>query len=135
MIPNAPDASSILRDGGCAVPGCTQTHILEVHHIIHWENGGPTDTWNLIALCPHHHRMHHKGELGISGNADEGTVVFTDRNGDPLRPPGPNPSPPGHHRHRPPAGTPHPLGERLDDQWLYFNPPPEHRPGPHRRTA
>ena len=76
----------MLRDQGCAVPGCTQTHILEVHHIIHWEDGGPTDTWNLICLCPHHHRLHHRGELGITGNADDGTVVFTDRNGTPLQP-------------------------------------------------
>jgi hypothetical protein len=31
----------------------------------------------------------------------------------------------------------HPLGERLDTQWLHFNPPPEHRatwqPPEHRR--
>ncbi len=95
MIPQRTRRLVILRDGGCTVPGCTQTHIVEVHHIIHWENGGPTDTWNLIALCPHHHRMHHKGALGISGNADDGTVVFTDRNGDLLRPTGAKPKPPG----------------------------------------
>ena len=48
------------RDGGCAVPGCNARHFLEVHHIIHWEHDGVTETWNLICLCPHHHRLHHR---------------------------------------------------------------------------
>jgi hypothetical protein len=59
------------RDRGCRVPGCTNTCYVEVHHIIHWLNGGPTDSWNLIMICPKHHRAHHRGELGITGNADE----------------------------------------------------------------
>ncbi len=123
LIPQRTRRLVILRDGGCAVPGCTQTHILEVHHIIHWENGGPTDTWNLIALCPHHHRMHHKGELGISGNADDGTIAFTDRNGNPLRPTGAKPKPPGAPPPPAPSRYAHPLGERLDTQDLHFREP------------
>jgi hypothetical protein len=127
-IPERTRRLVILRDQGCAVPGCTQTHLLEVHHIIHWEDDGPTDTFNLIALCPHHHRLHHKGSLGIAGNADDGTVVFTDHNGNLLRPSGARPEPPGAPP-PPPDGTyQHPLGERLDYEWLYFNPPPEDRP-------
>ncbi len=122
-IPQRTRRLVILRDGGCTVPGCTQTHILEVHHIIHWEDGGPTDTWNLIALCPHHHRMHHKGELGISGNADDGTIAFTDRNGNPLRPTGAKPKPPGAPPPPPPGRYAHPLGERLDTQYLHFREP------------
>ena len=127
-IPERTRRIVILRDQGCAVPGCTQTHLLEVHHIIHWEDDGPTDTFNLIALCPHHHRLHHKGILGIAGNADDGTVVFTDRDGNLLKPSGARPEPPGAPP-PPPDGTyQHPLGERLDYEWLYFNPPPQHRP-------
>jgi hypothetical protein len=135
VIPERTRRLVMLRDQGCAVPGCTQTHILEVHHIIHWEDGGPTDTWNLICLCPHHHRLHHRGELGITGNADNRTVVFTDRNGAALQPSGARPQPPGAPPPPPTGVYQHPLGERLDYQWLYFNPPPEHRPGTHRRTA
>ncbi len=31
----------------------------EIHHIIEWEHGGPTDLHNLIPLCTvHHHRVH-----------------------------------------------------------------------------
>ena len=127
-IPERTRRIVILRDQGCAVPGCGQTHLLEVHHIIHWEDDGPTDTFNLIALCPHHHRLHHKGSLGIAGNADAGTVVFTDHNGNLLKPSGARPEPPGAPP-PPPDGTyQHPLGERLDYEWLYFNPPPQHRP-------
>jgi len=32
------------RDRGCVVPGCDRTRWLQVHHIVHWEDGGPTDT-------------------------------------------------------------------------------------------
>jgi hypothetical protein len=135
VIPERTRRLVMLRDQGCAVPGCTSTHVLEVHHIIHWQDGGPTDTWNLICLCPHHHRLHHRGELGIAGNADNGTVVFTDRTGAPLQASGARPQPPGAPPLPPTGVYQHPLGERLDYQWLYFNPPPEHRPGTHRRTA
>jgi hypothetical protein len=55
------------RDGGCRVPGCT-ARVVQIHHVKHWEDGGPTDTANLIAVCPAHHRMHHRGELGIEGS-------------------------------------------------------------------
>src|SRR5690606_32788249 len=38
------------RDGGCAVPGCGRTSILDIHHIVHWEHGGATDTHNLVTV-------------------------------------------------------------------------------------
>jgi hypothetical protein len=63
----------ILRDRGCRVPGCSADRFLHVHHVIHWDpddGEGPTDTWNLACVCPHHHRLHHQGLLGITGNAD-----------------------------------------------------------------
>ena len=58
------------RDGGCRVPGCGRTWGIEVHHIWHWEDDGPTDTDNLLCLCKAHHRQHHLKLLGIAGNAD-----------------------------------------------------------------
>ncbi len=70
------------RDGGCRVPGCTQRRWLEVHHVVHWEDGGATNTENLLALCSHHHRLHHKGRLGIQGDADKPDgVTFSDERG------------------------------------------------------
>ena len=44
MIPERTRRIVLLRDQGCGVPGCQQTHCIEIHHIIHWEDGGPTDT-------------------------------------------------------------------------------------------
>ncbi len=120
------------RDGGCRVPGCQHDRFVEVHHIVHWSSHGPTDTWNLICLCPRHHRLHHQGQLGITGNADtDDGVEFTDATGRVIVESGARPEPPG----APPPpirGTwEHPLGERLDSRWLHFNddpnrPPPRH---------
>jgi hypothetical protein len=75
-----------LRDGGCCrVPGCRQARWLEIHHIVHWLEHGVTETWNLVTLCPYHHRLHHKGELGIEGNADvAGDLRFADADGQPM---------------------------------------------------
>lgn len=96
MIPQRTRLLVLLRDQSCRVPGCNETHHLEVHHIIHWEDGGPTDTRNLIAVCPRHHRLHHRGELGISGDADVvGGVRFTNRHGRPIGNTGARPEPPG----------------------------------------
>lgn len=58
------------RDGGCRVSGCGHRRGLEIHHIEHWEDGGSTDPGNLIALCAVHHRKHHQGLLGITGNPE-----------------------------------------------------------------
>ena len=97
------------RDGGCCtVPGCGRTTGLEIHHIWHWEDGGPTDTSNLITLCAYHHTCHHQGTLGITGNADlprhtAPGVVFTNRWGKPLDPVGQpiRPTPPSPRTPRP----------------------------------
>lgn len=50
----------VARDGGCvgcgAPPGWT-----DAHHIVHWEDGGPTDLNNLLLLCRTcHTNVHHR---------------------------------------------------------------------------
>ena len=112
------------RDRGCRVPGCDRRRWLQVHHIVHWEDGGGTDTPNLVALCSKHHRLHHQGQLGIAGDADSPRgLAFTDARGRPLPACGrPDPPPPGW---RAEAGNwLHPSGERLDRRWVHFNLPP-----------
>jgi hypothetical protein len=117
-----------LRDGGCRVPGCTQHHFIEVHHIIHWEHDGVTNTWNLIALCPHHHRLHHRGKLGITGNADEiDGVTFTNEHGRPITQTGAKPEPPAGPPPKPASTYEHPYGEPIQTRWFHLNVPPEHR--------
>ena len=116
------------RDRGCRVPGCDRSRWLHVHHVQHWEDGGTSDTANLVALCQHHHRLHHRGGLGISGNADDPHgMTFTDERGRILDPTG-RPVPP---RRAPeqaarelgiPGGNwTHPTGERLDPFWVDFD--------------
>ncbi|HUF34064.1 MAG TPA: DUF222 domain-containing protein [Acidimicrobiales bacterium] len=74
------------RDGGCVVQGCGSRRHLVIHHLVHWEDGGPTDTANLVALCRAHHRMVHDGRLVITGNPDLNSLVCADRHGQPLAP-------------------------------------------------
>ncbi|OYN79162.1 HNH endonuclease signature motif containing protein [Mycolicibacterium sphagni] len=104
------------RDSMCAVPGCGATRGLHAHHIIHWEDGGPTELSNLVLLCPYHHRAHHRGDITITGPADHLTILDSD--GDPLTP-GSLARPPNH----PPPDVPPwpgPTGERA--QWKWYHP-------------
>jgi hypothetical protein len=90
------------RDGKCRVPGCTQTRWLPVHDVVHQAAGGGHDTANLVALCPHDHRLHHRGQLGIIGNADDPDgLVFTDADGRVIDPRYTRRNQPGRHRRRP----------------------------------
>jgi 5-methylcytosine-specific restriction protein A len=50
-----------VRDGGCAHPECDRpASWCEIHHIIHWVDGGETNLDNLVMLCWTHHRMMHR---------------------------------------------------------------------------
>lgn len=54
------------RDGGCRF--CGSIINLDVHHITHWSQGGPTDEINLITLCSRHHHAVHGGQFRIVGD-------------------------------------------------------------------
>lgn len=121
------------RDGGCRVPGCHADRIVEAHHIVHWSEGGRTDTGNLLSLCPKHHRLHHQRRLGITGDADRppgtsGAVVFNDRHGTPIRGSGATPIAPDHPPPPIEGRYEHPLNERLDLRWLHFANDPDRPP-------
>ncbi len=58
------------RDKGCRFPGCTHTEFTDVHHVVHWVDGGPTDLDNLVELCDQHHRCVHEMGWKISGDAN-----------------------------------------------------------------
>jgi hypothetical protein len=111
------------RDRGCRVPGCTAERFVEIHHIVHWLDGGATDTSNLVSLCPQHHRQHHQGGLGIAGDADsEHGLTFTDWAGKVIGPNG-QPVPPA----EPPPEAPHPYTPplrgpiRRQGEWVHPN--------------
>ena len=135
------------RDRGCIVPGCGRRRGIEVHHIIHWEDGGPTTTHNLVSLCRRHHRAHHHGQLGIHGNPDlptgtPGALRCTTATGHPMTSgahpttptPGASPAEAATAIGLPPAHYVHPLGERLDWDgfWITYDTPkrpPDTDPG------
>jgi hypothetical protein len=104
------------RHPTCAVAGCGATRGLHAHHIVHWEDGGPTELANLVLVCPYHHRLHHGGAITITGPAD--ALIVTDDAGQLLssgslaRPP--TQSPPAV------APWPGPTGEHAD--WWWYDP-------------
>jgi hypothetical protein len=113
------------RHPTCAVPGCGATRGLHAHHIVHWEDGGVTELFNLVLVCPYHHRLHHRGVIRITGPAED--LVVTDcagrilNSGSLARPPT-----------KPPPDVPPcpgPTGERAD--WWWYDPfQPQPQPPP-----
>jgi HNH endonuclease len=62
VVSPAQRAALVVRDGGCAFPGCLRPPAwCEAHHLRHWLHGGPTDLANLALLCRAHHRAVHEG--------------------------------------------------------------------------
>lgn len=84
----------ILRDRGCAFPGCDRPpEWCEGHHILGFAHGGATDQDNGVLLCVHHHHVVH----------DDGWDVALARDGVPeFTPPAwidPTRTPQRNHRH------------------------------------
>jgi hypothetical protein len=66
----------IVRDEGCAMPGCGRpAQWCDAHHIIEWVNGGETSLANMVLLCRQHHRTIHRGGWQVS-IADDGHPWF-----------------------------------------------------------
>jgi hypothetical protein len=50
------------RDGGCVFAGCdAPSHWCDVHHLVHWADGGETSLENSGLLCERHHSKVHHG--------------------------------------------------------------------------
>ena len=62
------------RDKTCQFPGCDRAFGLEIHHIIHWADGGKTDYDNLVLLCWDHHSLVHEGGWSLRGTIRDGLV-------------------------------------------------------------
>ena len=63
IVPQGLRRALVLRDEGCAFPGCDRPPSwCDAHHIDHWADGGCTSLCNLVLLCGHHHdRVHSDG--------------------------------------------------------------------------
>jgi hypothetical protein len=93
---------------------------VQVHHIVHREDGGLTITRNLCSLCPFHHRLHHRGAFTIDGDPEQPDGLrFTDHWGHDIGPPTYGPVAPPRYGAQPDFAPP--LGERLESRWFSWN--------------
>ena len=72
LVTPAQRIAVMARDLNCVFPNCHHPdHWCDVHHIIHWADGGETDIDNLVLLCRHHHTLVHEAGwqlVGTPGN-------------------------------------------------------------------
>ena len=66
VVPTHIRRAVVLRDRGCAFPGCARpASTCDAHHIVEWLQGGPTEVANLIMLCQIHHRLVHHSDWQV----------------------------------------------------------------------
>ena len=80
----------VLRDRGCAWPGCERpSRWCHGHHIQAWVDGGPTSLANSVLLCGFHHREIHKGwwkvRIAGDGHPDFIPPTYLDPRQNPVR--------------------------------------------------
>jgi len=81
-IPTATRKAVLARDGHrCAFPGCHHRDGLQVHHLRHWANLGPTDLANLATTCWRHHRYLHEGGWNATYDTDSQRTIWTSPDG------------------------------------------------------
>ncbi|WP_232668285.1 HNH endonuclease signature motif containing protein, partial [Pseudonocardia sp. TRM90224] len=61
VIPDGMRRAVTDRDRGCARCGRPASWC-DIHHVVEWQNGGPTEIDNLVMLCRMHHREIHASE-------------------------------------------------------------------------
>lgn len=78
-VPPATRRAVLHRDRQwCAVPACSNTLWLDVHHVIERHRGGGNEEDNLITVCDVHHRVVHEGLLAIHRVDDAFAFEFLD---------------------------------------------------------
>jgi HNH endonuclease len=79
----------IARDSDCAFPTCDRPKSwCDVHHVVHWAEGGTTALGNLVLLCRRHHGLVH-AKSGFSMEMVNGRPVFKRPDGSVLLDRGP----------------------------------------------
>ena len=56
----------------------------EVHHVVWWEKGGPTDLANLVFGCDRHHKQIHQGIINVIPGDLPGRFIVRRADGTPL---------------------------------------------------
>ena len=68
-VTSAQKLALIARDKQCV--GCgMRASACDAHHIIWWDDDGPTDITNLVLLCPKCHRKVHKQSYQVTKDPD-----------------------------------------------------------------
>ncbi len=63
--PAAMRRAIIARDRHCQFDGCDVDRHLQIHHLVHWADGGDTSVENGVCVCHHHHALIHEGGFRI----------------------------------------------------------------------
>ena len=71
VVPPAVRRVIDLRDRHCAFAGCSAAAMwCQAHHMVHWEDGGPTDERNLVLACQFHHKAIHERGFALRWSPD-----------------------------------------------------------------
>jgi len=77
VVSSALRKAVVLRDRHCRRRNCrVPAKWCDVHHIVHWLDGGETKEENLVLLCRRHHVDHHEGGWRITREVD-GSISTT----------------------------------------------------------
>jgi hypothetical protein len=68
--------------GVCAAPSCSHTH-LEIHHVVWWKRGGPTDVDLMVGLCIRCHHLVHRDLLRVRADG-VGGFAFSNKDNRPM---------------------------------------------------
>jgi hypothetical protein len=72
----------VVRDGGCGFRRCDRPPgWCQVHHVVHWADGGTTDLALMLYLCSFHHHLCHEGGWTIHLTETPGRFEFRRPNG------------------------------------------------------
>ncbi len=91
-VTSAQKLALVARDKQCI--GCgMRASACDAHHIIWWDEGGPTDITNLVLLCPKcHKKVHKQGYQVINGPCGQYRFRSPKRRSDGVLPRGPTPA-------------------------------------------
>jgi hypothetical protein len=82
----------LIRDRGCAFPGCDRPpRWTDIHHITPWTAGGTTNLDNAVALCGYHHRLIHHTDWTVRTGPDRRPEFLPPPHLDPQQRPRRNP--------------------------------------------